>query len=87
MLLGAMLLGCPAERVPTPETAPVDLTAACCVQCRTAASQDPQAMDLTLMPCAGYAGHVVNGRQVLEQRCAEWFGAHPVAVGECPSSH
>ncbi len=84
-LLGAFLLGCSSGPAPPPEPTPEDLTATCCAQCRTAASQDPQAMDLTLLPCASYTGRIVNGRQVLEQRCAEWFGAHPVTVGECPA--
>lgn len=85
-LLGGLLLGCSTEPAPAAEATPVDLTATCCAQCRTGASQDPQAMDLTLLPCRSYAGRVVNGRQVLEQRCVEWFGMHPVTVGECPAS-
>lgn len=85
-LVGVLLLACPTAPAPRPDPAPRDLTTVCCAQCRTAASKDPQAMDLTLLPCANYAGHIVNGEQVLEQRCAEWFGAQALTVGDCAAS-
>lgn len=85
LLLGLLLVGCPPEP-PPPAPTPADLTAVCCPQCRAAASQDPQAMDLTLVPCASYAGRVVNGARALDDRCADWFRSQPATVGECPSS-
>lgn len=88
LLLAALLLGCPSEPVapePTPaaEASQPDLTATCCAQCDAAAGQDPQAMDLTLVPCASYAGRVVNGKPALDAACGAWFSANPRTVGEC----
>ena len=67
---------------PTPEPTP-DRSAACCEQCLDAASKDPQARDLSLVPCGDYAGRVVNGVQVVSDSCGAWFKDHARFVQDC----
>ena len=69
----------PSETVPA-ETASKER---CCAQCGEAASKDPAGRDLSLDPCGGYVGFVVNGQAPLDTACAEWFTTHPLTVTEC----
>ena len=85
LMLGAGLLaGCakqkPVEAAPSPTP---DLRSACCAQCKAAASSDPSAMDLSLVPCADYAGRIVNQALVLDAQCAQWFAESALMVQDC----
>ncbi len=87
LLLALLLFGCARKAPepppqPTPEATP-QLRAACCAQCLHAASKDPSAMDLALVPCGDYAGHVVNGAEVLDAPCAGWFAESRLLVQDC----
>ena len=83
-VLGALLLlGCPSSAPAPEQPATPDVGAVCCAQCEKAASQDPQAMDLTLVPCRSYAGRVVNGSPVLDATCTTWFATRDDTVGAC----
>ncbi len=80
-----LLIGCskPAEEPPTTSPVAEDLSALCCAQCLDAASKDPQARDLSLVPCSDYVGQIVNGQQVVDGTCGRWFGQEPRLVQDC----
>jgi hypothetical protein len=78
----------PSEAAPaTPEAVVPEPSVAsresCCAQCGDAARTDPSGMDISLLPCAGYAGHQVNGERVLSDACAAWFADNPLMVQDC----
>ncbi len=79
LLLPLLVAACSS---PTPAPAP-DLTATCCQECVTASQTDPTAADLSLVPCADYATHIVNGEPALSEGCRAWFGEHPKLVQDC----
>ncbi|HCP45989.1 MAG TPA: hypothetical protein DIU15_08115 [Deltaproteobacteria bacterium] len=59
----------------------------CCKECLAASRKDPQAMDLSLLPCVDYAAMLVNGEPALSQPCISWFREHPSFVQDCRSKH
>ncbi len=79
-----LLAGCskPAPE-PPPEPPAEDLSGLCCAQCLDAASKDPQARDLSLVPCSDYVGQIVNGQQVVDATCGGWFEREPRLVQDC----
>ncbi len=84
VILALTLCGCAKQGPPEPSPSPTpDLRARCCAQCRAAASTDPSAMDLTLVPCGDYTGTVVNQTPVLDAACGAWFADHALLVQDC----
>jgi|GEM_PF-3549793 len=87
LLLAAVGLSLATSCSPKKPATPVsDAQAPCCAECKAAASKDPQARDLELLPCSTYAGRVVNGEPALSERCTAWFAEHPTMVGACRSA-
>ncbi|MCP4872097.1 MAG: hypothetical protein GY898_25610 [Proteobacteria bacterium] len=86
-LLAALLLSVGAcGPNPDPEAAPTpapDVQTVCCDECKLAASTDPSAMNLDLVPCVDYRRHTVNGEPALSEACAAWFSEHPAMVQDC----
>ncbi len=83
-LLLLALCGCAKQAPPEPSPSPTpDPKVACCQQCSAAASTDPSAMDLSLVPCVDYAGREVNQQQVLDAACAQWFAQSGLMVQDC----
>ena len=82
LLALGLFLGACGGRQASPAKTP-DLAPACCVECRAAASKDPQARDLDLLECGSYAGAMVNGQRAMSETCVAWFAEHPTMVGAC----
>jgi hypothetical protein len=85
LIFALLLTGC-ARKTPPPEPPPAptpNLRAACCTQCKSAASSDPSAMDLSLVPCGDYAGRIVNGAAILDPTCSAWFAESGLMVQDC----
>ena len=40
-------------------------------------------MDLSLVPCADYAGRIVNQASVLDATCTSWFAQSGLMVQDC----
>ena len=78
----------PPEPAPAPDTTQAPATpeaskSLCCGQCQYAASKDPAGRDISMDPCAGYAGYTVNGKVTVDQACSAWFLDHPMTVSDC----
>ncbi|MBR59260.1 MAG: hypothetical protein CMH54_14740 [Myxococcales bacterium] len=56
---------------------------ACCAQCAAGANTDPTGADISAKACSAYAGQSVNGKAVMTDDCAKWFGANPMNVSDC----
>jgi hypothetical protein len=60
-----------------------DPRAECCAECRKAASQDPRAMDLALLPCTDWIGEIVNGEAAISKECSAFFRDRPLMLQDC----
>ncbi len=81
LALGLCLGACGGRQAPPAKMS--DPAAACCIECRTAASSDPQSRDLELLECSSYAEAVINGQRAMSETCVAWFAQHPTMVGAC----
>ena len=68
-LVAVLFLTACSAPTPAPDRARV-----CCTECRDGAGKDPQARDLSLLDCAGYAA---------TDSCRDWFATHPTFVQDC----